>query len=389
MVKPNTIIIYGKKIGTTQLSILDMHGNTKLSAKINVTLDKSLFISEVKKIAPKAKIDVNYSADGKLFITGIVDSELKKQMICNKAYFLLGKEEVKTERSDDIVKNTLNLNNQKSKISCSIKTSESHELINLSVKMIDVNVHLINNLGIDWSELGKGPGIYQVVLGKKLNFPSAAGLVNAMLESNQTKLLAEPNISVLAGREAQFKAGGELPVITVDKNGNHTVTFKPYGVKLRMSADVSDSGAIKIGIHSKVSRVDISNSYEINDAKFPALSSQSATTTLEVNDGDSFILGGLSSYNTENKDKGIPILSHIPIISSLFNHVSDDLENRQIIIVATVHTIHSQKEEKIDIPRIEKSYSFTYRLLGIQGYKKENIVKSEIGSVKDIGLEFY
>ena len=61
------------------------------------------------------------------------------------------------------------------------------------------------------------------------------GVVQALERVGLVHTLAEPNLTAVSGEAAKFLAGGEFPVPTSrDRDGNVTVSFKPFGVGLSL-----------------------------------------------------------------------------------------------------------------------------------------------------------
>lgn len=387
-----SVVIYAKARGATNIVARDFTGKKQFSISIVVGPNASTFNSYINSVEPGGDITFEHLSNGKFVASGHASSYANKKRICD--YLSSSLEKIENAGGDH-KKNTnnniaesapfLQLDSyQAPDFVCDISTQKQRELINVSIKMLEVSDSLVRKLGINWEDSLNTNNVFRLGRG----FGSIEGFVQALLVNDKTKLLAEPNISVLAGQRAQFKAGGELPLVSVDREGNQSVTFKPYGVLLQMGADIESSGEIKVGINSEISRLDPSNSYEmLNGARFFALSTQSAATTLLVNDGETFVLGGLSSYQISNRDNGVPFLSKIPVLSAAFNHVDERKENKQVIIVATVKKIDSVGEKSVKYKTIPID-SLAKKLLGFSGYDIEKMNEVGIDELTS-GMEMY
>jgi general secretion pathway protein D len=69
-----------------------------------------------------------------------------------------------------------------------------------------------------------------------------------------------------------------------------------------------------------------------------------ATSNLVARDGDTIIIGGLIREDTTHETTGIPFLSRIPIIGSLFGNTSDITTRTELIILLTPHVMRNQQE---------------------------------------------
>ena len=110
------------------------------------------------------------------------------------------------------------------------------------------------------------------------------------LKGNQLiKVLAEPTLIALSGQTANFLAGGEFPIPSIDDEGNVGVEFKPYGVNLMFTPTVLSEKRIAIKVQPVISELDFSISrLSIGGAVVPGILSRSASTMVELGDGQSF-----------------------------------------------------------------------------------------------------
>src|SRR5215510_4031540 len=111
-------------------------------------------------------------------------------------------------------------------------------------------------------------------------------LINALEQRGLARSLAEPNLTALSGDTASFLAGGEYPI---------PVEFKRYGVGLAFTPTVLRDGQINLKIEPEVSQFDVSHSVSLGPGlpPIPALIVRRASTTIELRDGQSFVIGGL------------------------------------------------------------------------------------------------
>ena len=69
------------------------------------------------------------------------------------------------------------------------------------------------------------------------------------------RTLAEPNLTTLSGVKASFLAGGQIPIRTNDNNGNATLSYRDFGVRLIFTPAVLDGGRIQIHLTPEVSNL--------------------------------------------------------------------------------------------------------------------------------------
>lgn len=239
-----------------------------------------------------------------------------------------------------------------------LSVAESDQ-INVKLSIAEVSRQLNEELGFKWATQGQSFGQFMLT-----NFKAAdlSNLISALNDNTLGQMLAEPNLSVLSGESAAFLVGGELPIVTSSANGS-SVTYKEYGIKLAFAAKSMESGRIRLKLKPEVSSLD--QSYRTQNEFMPALRTRKAETTLELEDGESFVIGGLlSSEEVEGLSK-IPGAGDIPILGSLFRSASSKREKRELVIVATVNRVKAQHASEIQLPSIQPSTTYQ-RLFGLK-----------------------
>ena len=119
-------------------------------------------------------------------------------------------------------------------------------------------------------------------------------MINALEQKGIARSLAEPNLVALSGDTASFLAGGEYPIPVSGTFGQVTVDYKKYGVGLAFTPTVLGGGLINLKIEPEVSQIDTTHTVSVtNGISVPALIVRRASTTIELRDGQSFMIGGL------------------------------------------------------------------------------------------------
>lgn len=160
--------------------------------------------------------------------------------------------------------------------------------------------------------------------------------INALEEQGLARSLAEPNLVALSGDTASFLAGGEYPIPVSQEEGTITVEYKPFGVGLKFSPTVLDNGLINLKLAPEVSEIDESLQVAVSsNISVPAIIVRRAETTLELRDGQSFVLGGLlQSRSTFNKQQ-LPWIGDVPILGALFRSSDFQKEETDLVIIVT------------------------------------------------------
>jgi pilus assembly protein CpaC len=178
---------------------------------------------------------------------------------------------------------------------------------------------------------------FSQAFGLLMNFGKAnIGLNLGMLEgSGMARVLAEPSLLAISGQSANFLAGGEVPIPVAQGNGAINIEYKSYGVGLTVSPTILDNQRIVLKVAPESSELDYANAVTLQSVAVPALTVRKADTTVELGDGESFVIGGLVSQNTTSNVNRVPVLSEIPILGTLFKRQEFSRKERELVIVVT------------------------------------------------------
>lgn len=177
-----------------------------------------------------------------------------------------------------------------------------------------------------------------------------SAIFKALQENNLLSILATPNLSAISGSEASFLAGGEFPIPIVSGSmGMQTVTiqFKEFGVKLKFVPTVLDSNLINIKVAAEVSNLDFENGITLSGFQIPSLVTRKAETTVELEEGQYLIIGGLLSNEITKTVSKIPVLGHIPVLGLLFSSRRYLNKESELLITLSPQIVHSIREEEV------------------------------------------
>jgi pilus assembly protein CpaC len=172
-------------------------------------------------------------------------------------------------------------------------------------------------------------------LDPKLNL---GAFIKALQNETLLQILAEPTLVTTNGKEAQFLVGGQFPVPIVQggaTSGAITVQFKDYGIKLTFTPNITPNSNISIHLRQEVTALDLAHSVVLNGFSIPALTSRTAESTVELGDGQSFVVAGLLNNQETYTLSKVPFISSIPILGNLFKSKDDDVQRQELIMIVT------------------------------------------------------
>ncbi len=203
------------------------------------------------------------------------------------------------------------------------------------------NMPSISDKGLFFSDLSGG------------NFFSAA--LELSRSKGLAKVLAEPNLTTLTGRPAEFISGGEFPVPVPD-DGKTTIIFKEYGVSVKFIPTILDSNAISLDLDILVSELAEGSSIDLgligtqSVFSIPSLTKRGVSSTVELSDGQTLGIAGLIQDNVTEVLTKLPGLGDIPILGNLFRSQQFVSGQTELVIFVTPHLAKPIAPEKVRLP---------------------------------------
>ena len=163
--------------------------------------------------------------------------------------------------------------------------------------------------------------------------------IEAMESRGLVEVLAEPNVLAENGKQGSFLAGGEypFPVAQASNGGGTAITimFKEYGVRLNFIPTITPRGTIRLQVAPEVSSLDFTNAIQIAGFQVPAIAVRRVKTEIELEQGQSFAIGGLlDNRETETFEK-VPFIGDIPILGKFFQSINRTKSNSELIVIVT------------------------------------------------------
>ncbi|MFT4190475.1 MAG: pilus assembly protein N-terminal domain-containing protein [Comamonas sp.] len=172
-----------------------------------------------------------------------------------------------------------------------------------------------------------------------LSFASLNANISIMETNGLARVLAEPTLIAHSGQSASFLAGGELPIPVSSSDGQVSIQYKQFGISLQLTPTVLSSSRIALKVAPEASELDYTNAVTLDGVSVPALSTRRADTTVELGDGESFVIGGLVSRTTSSSVDKVPLLGDLPIIGTFFKSLTYTQDERELVIVVTPHLV--------------------------------------------------
>ena len=232
----------------------------------------------------------------------------------------------------------------------------------LEVQVMEVNRSRLTELGVSYPNQATfsliPPSSGTTTLADYKNLSAAViGLVIPSTVVNLNKLdsdadlLANPRIRVRNRQQAKILIGDKLPVVTSTATStgfvSENIQYLDVGLKLDVEPDISIDGSVSINLSLEVSSV-------ANQITTPGgslayqIGTRTASTVLELRDGETEVLAGLISDNDTRAAQKIPGLGDLPILGRLFSTHKNDHQKSEIILAITPRIVRGYRPSLTD-----------------------------------------
>ena len=196
------------------------------------------------------------------------------------------------------------------------------------------------NQGVPLSGIpGAGSNILFGVLHNGYGF---LGFLQALRTDNVVKSIAEPTLTTMSGRAAHFLVGGTQEIPQPGGLGTISVTERPFGTTVEFVPIVLGNGKIHLEVHPKVSSLNAANGTTIQGTNVPGLNVAEVNTTVELEDGQTFVIGGLIQRDIQGTTVKTPILGDLPFLGTAFSSKSYDETEMETVILVTPHLVDAE-----------------------------------------------
>ncbi|HET7493170.1 MAG TPA: type II and III secretion system protein family protein [Bradyrhizobium sp.] len=350
--------IIGAAVGQTNIVFFDSAGQQIAAYDIAVKRDLNGVRVALKQTLPNADIQIDGLGDS-VILTGSVASPIEAQQAGDLAARLAGGAE---------------------KVVNSIVV-RGRDQVMLKVTVAEVARSIIKQLGIDLTaNLAYGTSVVNfnnanpftatnspLVPGNALitSFgakPTVQATLRAMESAGVVRTLAEPNLTAISGESATFISGGEFPIPTgvtcqTTTSGAigqcvQTVSFKKFGISLNFTPVVLTEGRISLRVMTEVSEISNENALQggSGGTTIPSIKTRRAETTLEIPSGGAMAMAGLIQDQTKQAINGLPGLSQLPVLGTLFR--SRDYINNQteLMVLVTPYVVRAVAQKDLSRP---------------------------------------
>lgn len=194
-------------------------------------------------------------------------------------------------------------------------------VVKLEMTILEINKNLKRKYGISW------PDSFSTQIFPEFTWNTFSAELNALEQNGDAKILASPNLLCRSGQESTFLVGGEFP-IKISTKSVKQVIWKNYGISLKFKPKADSSGRMSLAIESEVSSLDSSLSVD----GVPALKTNRVSSHFDLSKSELVALSGLIKEDQGQQTEGLPGLSSLPILGSLFGSKNFQNSKTELVI---------------------------------------------------------
>lgn len=178
---------------------------------------------------------------------------------------------------------------------------------------------------------------------------SLTSFLSALERIDLTDVQTEPVITTKDNKKASLLVGEEIPIRVVDASSlgggagqapRATVQFKEVGIKLNVTPHVTNNRQIVLQIETERSAVKTLSAADLGFI----IDKQFTKNEILVGDGETAVIGGLTVTTVTRSKTGIPLLSSLPLLGSLFSFTSNTENRKDLIILVTPRIVDDQEK---------------------------------------------
>jgi pilus assembly protein CpaC len=330
LLSPTELYFLGRTPGSMNVII---HGNDGrcVVKDIVVTMDPDSLQAKIAELMPEESGVKVRGADSSLVLTGTVSDSVRLNQVMTLA------------ASFADAKRIVNM----------LRVTAPQQVM-LEVKIAEVSKNLLDRLGsaIDLTRT-TGSSTFSLITDfltgssgvvQALRKGRDAFVLDAQKNDGVVRVLAEPNIMAISGQPASFLSGGKIfiPVAQAPSGigGFTTITLeeKEFGVGLKFTPTVLD-GRVNLKVTSEVSELSQTGTPFTTlggvTAVLPSLTTRRVDTTVQLGDGQSFVVAGLIKHNVTEAVNKFPGLGEAPVLGALFRSTEFQNDQTELMFVVT------------------------------------------------------
>jgi pilus assembly protein CpaC len=357
---PTSVLVTGLDAGIARITLVD-EANTSESLEIIVQLDVDYLRTLIVRTAPTASVQIVPSGNNTIVLTGTVTHAEDIDVIMRTAVSVVG--------GSDRVVNALKVGGvQQVQLDVVVARVSRDQLRNMSFDWMNVGDHhiLVSSPGgafvmpsvgitgtlpgspVIQNSIGTPNGIApNFFLGVFSPTQAFLGLLQALKTENLAKIMSKPMLIGQSGRPASLLDGGEQAVPVPAGLGQIGVQFEEFGTRLNFLPIVLGNGRIQLEVEPEISTLDPAAGTSISGVTVPGRATQRLHTSVNLEDGQTLVLGGLIQHAVRGSTTKVPIVGELPFLGAAFSRKSFEETESELIVMVTLHLVDAMSCDQV------------------------------------------
>jgi len=212
-------------------------------------------------------------------------------------------------------------------------------------------------------------------------------LIHTLMDENKVRVLSRPAILTRDNQEATLTRGRRIPYLESvsytsstggskqadqgNQNGqgnqvNQSVIYsgqplynydflEDVGVSVTITPHIAKTEAAEGGnrtIGLDITEIRASNFLGFTEFNAPLTEDSSVSAYIDVEEGQSILIGGMIKSKQQNKEKKLPLLGSLPFVGRLFAQTETVTEDSEIVMIITPHIVDIKNPK--DVQRLDE-----------------------------------
>lgn len=380
MLSARDYLLIGKKAGSTSLIVWSANG-VREEYSVYVSGDDQGMASAIQQAIGYPGITAQMM-NGKVLLRGTVKNQYEHDTAIKIAQLYLGSGGGSTSSATTASGTNGSQGSATDENIIDLLEMSHPSQIRLEAQLIEINTDDEKNLGIQYwsptlgnSSSGVTAGSSGLVYaGEDFSHPRGSfgwigshlstidASLQALVTNGKARILSRPSITTMSGKTANILIGGRIPIPTSAGDGEISIDWREYGIRLNIEPVVDGENKITSKVHAEVSTLDYGHAVVENNFSIPALASREADAVINVRSGATMAIGGLLNSEDSKTVSKIPLLGDLPIIGQFFRHTSETRDNRELLILITPTLVSDDTEQPMS-QQMKRGYEASQRMI--------------------------
>ncbi len=182
--------------------------------------------------------------------------------------------------------------------------------------------------------------------------------IRAAASRGDVEIVSRPVLLASNNQEARFMVGSQRPFVQVSRSlptdspqRDQVIQYRDVGTKLTVRPTINQDGYVSLLIQQEINQATSEVQFDA-----PVISTREAVTRVLVRNGQTIVIGGLRDQQKDVTQRGVPILSGLPLIGGLFGSADRKANRTELYLFLTPRILKTDADaDSVTVPRLQRS----------------------------------